>query len=292
MLSVLVALVAMSVSACKPAQPNATVQAKRFELKGKVVSVDKAKKEVTVSHDDIVGYMPAMTMAFPLKDEWAFDVLAPGSTIGATLVVDANSFWLEGIVISASGNDTINTGAPGDSTENRIGQALPSFPLTNQDGKRINTQQYRGKVLLLTFVYTRCPLPDYCALMSNNFADLDKRFAAIPDLRNRTHLLSVTIDPAYDTPKVLRSYGAAYTGKYTAETFEYWEFATGSAVEIKRIAEFFGLTYFEEKQQITHSLRTAIIAPDGKVYKIYAGNDWNPAEAFGDVQKVLGTGGN
>lgn len=274
--------------ACRSAKPTASKQAKRFDFKGKVVSVDKAKKEITVAHDDIKDYMPAMTMPFPLKDDWAFDVLAPGSTVAATLVVDTDSFWLEGIVISTGGKDTINSGKTELPPDPRVGQEVPDFELVNQDNKRISVHQYRGKALLLTFIYTRCPLPEYCTLMSNNFAALSKQFTSNAALQNRTHLLSITIDPAYDTPKVLRSYGSAHTGEYTKEKFVQWEFATGTADQIKRIAEFFGLTYFEEKQQITHSLRTAIIAPDGKVYKIYAGNDWNPADVLSDVQKLLG----
>jgi protein SCO1 len=285
---VMTLLISCASLSCQRANPSASGAVKRFDFKGKVVSVDKAKKEITVAHDEIKGYMPAMTMPFPLKDEWAFDVLAPGSTVGATLVVDADGYWLEGIVVSSAGNDTINSGQADRSPEKAIGQVIPTFNLVNQDGKQINPQKYRGKVLLLTFIYTRCPLPKFCELMSTNFAELDKQFAADQKLQDATHLLSITIDPAYDTPKVLRSYGAAYTGKYTEEKFGHWEFATGKPDEIKRIAEFFGLTYFEEKQQITHSLRTAIISPDGKVVKVYDGNDWNPSDVFADVQSILG----
>lgn len=274
--------------ACQTAKPTASAGARRFDLKGKVVSVDKAKKEVTIAHEEVKDYMPAMTMPFPLKDEWAFDVLAPGSNVGATLVVDGDRYWLEGIVVSSGVNDTISSGPTEHPPEKAIGQVVPDLTLVNQDDKRIHIQQYRPKVLLLTFIYTRCPLPEYCTLMSSNFAELNKQFTASDLLRDRTHLLSVTIDPAYDTPKVLRSYGAAHTGNYAGEKFAHWEFATGKPDDIKRLAEFFGLTYFEEKQQITHSLRTAIISSDGKVHKVYSGNDWRPADVLADVQKLLG----
>ncbi|MBV9209358.1 MAG: SCO family protein [Acidobacteria bacterium] len=275
---------------CQHAERKASAQAKRYELKGTVVAVDKAKKEVTISHDDIKDYMPGMTMPFPLKDDWAFDVLAPGSKVSATLVVDTNSYWLEGIVVSATVGDPLNT-STGDAPElSKVGQEVPDFKLINQDGKSISLKEYRGKALLLTFIYTRCPLPQFCTLMSTNFADLNKKMLDNPALKDRTHLLSITIDPAYDTPKVLRSYGAAHTGQYANEQFEHWEFATGKADEIKRLAEYFGLTYFEEQQQITHSLRTAIIAPDGKVYKVYAGNDWQPNDVLREVETMLGAG--
>lgn len=283
-------LIISLIAACQPAaKPEASPQAKRYDLKGKVVSVDKAKKEVTISHEEIPGYMPAMTMPFPLKDEWAFDVLTSGSNVGASLVVDANSFWLEGIVISAAVGEPIASGQSGQNPSPTLGQELPSFALINQDGKSVNTQQYRGKALLLTFIYTRCPLPEYCTLMSNNFAELNKTLKTSPEMRERTHLLSITIDPAYDTPKVLRSYGAATTGEFASEKFEHWEFVTGKPEEIKRAAGFFGLNYFDDKDQITHSLRTALIAPDGKIHKIYPGNDWLPQEVYKDIQTLLGS---
>lgn len=278
----------VGMTACQTAKQAASPEAKRYELKGKVVSVDKAKKEVTIAHEDIQGYMPSMTMPFPLKDEWAFDVLAKGSNVSATLVVDSNSFWLEGIVISMSGDAPAGPGEGATHSGPRTGDEVPDFSLVNQDGKPVSLHKYRGKALLLTFIYTRCPLPEYCTMMSNNFAQINKALKATPSVRDRTHLLSITIDPEFDTPKVLRSYGAAHTDEYDQEKFSYWEFATGKPEEIKRTAEFFGLTYFEEKNQITHSLRTVLITPEGKVQKIYPGNDWNSADVFHDIQSLLG----
>ncbi len=291
----LILLTSGAMVACQPPavkEKTATTQAKQYDLTGKVVAVDKAKKEVTIAHEEIQGYMPAMTMPFPLKDEWAFDVLAPGNKVGAKLVIDANSFWLENIVISASGSDSTSSQTATAPRDPKVGMQLPDFKLINQDGKNIRLDQFRGKALLLTFIFTRCPREDYCPLMSANFNEISKSLQQTPALQERTHLLSITIDPAYDTPKVLRSYGAAHTGKYTEEKFERWEFVTGKPDEIKRLAEFFGLTYFEEKDQIIHSLRTAIIAPDGKVYKVFSGNEWKPSEALTEIQNVLGAGAN
>jgi protein SCO1/2 len=107
-------------------------------------------------------------------------------------------------------------------------------------------------------------------------------------LKDKVRLLSVSIDPAHDTPKVLRSYGAAHTERYGGETFERWEFATGDPAEIRRLAQFFGLEYFAEKDQIIHSLRTAVITPDGRIHKVYRGNEWQPAEAVNDVRSLFG----
>jgi protein SCO1/2 len=123
--------------------------------------------------------------------------------------------------------------------------------------------------------------------MSNNFATIDRELQQQPETYEKTHLLSISIDPDYDTPKVLRSYGAAHTERYSDETFSHWEFATGTKDQVKGIAQYFGLRYFEENDQITHGLRTVIIAPDGKVYKVYRGNDWKPAEIVQDLQALF-----
>lgn len=272
---------------CRGGREQAEAGARRYELKGRVVAVDKASGRVTVAHEEVKGYMDAMTMPFSLKDDWPLGVLAPGDEITATLVVGRSSSWLEDVVIAQQG---VKTGeAPGQSAGlPQPGDAVPDYGLINQDGKRIHLGQYRGKALLLTFVYTRCPLPEYCELMSDNFAQIDKELAKTPALYAKTHLLTVSFDPAHDTPKVLRSYGAAHTGRFSDETFEHWEFATGNEEEVKSIAQFFGLRYDQQTDQIIHTLSTAIVTPDGKIYKIYTDNRWKPEDVMRDLQSVVG----
>jgi protein SCO1/2 len=169
--------------------------------------------------------------------------------------------------------------------EAKPGDEVPNITLRNQGGKEIRLHNYRGKALLLTFIYTRCPLPEYCTLMSNNFARIDRQLQQDPEVYARTHLLSVSIDPKYDTPQVLRSYGAAHTERYEKETFAHWEFASGD--QVKELAQFFGLRYFDEKDQIIHGLKTVIIKPDGTVAKVYTGNDWKPEDVANELKRVL-----
>ena len=227
--------------------------------------------------------MTAMTMGFTLKEDSAYDVMRPGDRIQATLVVAGERSWLEDPIITQA---VLGTGsAPSTAAaEPQPGALVPDFTLTNQDGRRITLQQYRGRALLITFIYTRCPLPDFCTRMSTNFAALDRALQSEPDLARATHLLSITLDPAYDTPKVLRSYGAAHTENYDQEKFVRWELATGQPEEIKRLAQFCGLTYVQEADQIVHSLRTVLVAPDGKLVKIYRGNEWQPADVLNDLR--------
>jgi len=257
---------------------------KRYELRGKVVMVEREKHLVTVSHDEVKGLMPAMTMPFTVASESDLDALTPDAQLTATLVVDGSHSWLEDIVIVQQ-SGTANMTAPGMTIEAKEGDAVPDFVLRNQDGKQIRFKDYRGKALLLTFIYTRCPLPEYCTLMSNNFAKIDRQLEQDPNLYAKTHLLSISIDPGYDTPQVLRSYGAAHTERYQDETFQHWEFASGE--QVKEAAQFFGLRYFADQDQIIHGLRTVIITPGGKVAKVYTDNTWKPEEVVEELKRVV-----
>jgi protein SCO1/2 len=282
-LIVLIGSLAALLAGCRHgASPNASPNAQRYELKGTVVSIDARGETVSIAHQEIAGYMDAMTMAFKPKDRWVLEQAQPGNRIQATLVVDGLRSWLEDVVLTEDAPDSAaaTTGA----AEPQAGAEVPDFALTNQDGKRIALHDYRGRALVLTFIYTRCPLPDYCPLMTNNFAEIVREIKKDAALYNQTRLLSVTVDPDYDTPAVLREYGARYTGESGAAAFNHWQFATGKPDEIKQVAAWFGLQFWPEGGQIIHSLRTAVIAPDGKLVKIYRGNDWRPAEIVADLR--------
>jgi len=267
--------------------PRRNPNEKRYDLKGKVVAVNKSERTATIAHEDIKGYMPAMTMPFKIKNDADLELLKPGDQVTGTLVVDDVSSWVE-ITAIVEGPVTVSTAdVPG---EPKPGTEVPDFGLVNQDGKRIHLAQYRGRALALTFIYTRCPMPDQCTLMSSNFAAIDQELQKQSDLYAKTHLLTISFDPEYDSPKVLRSYGASHSGRYTDETFQHWEFAGGTADEVKGVAQFFGLRYFHDTESgqdtVLHSLRTAVIAPDGKLYKLYRGNEWKPDEIVTDLIKA------
>ena len=269
--------------------PRRSANEKRYPLKGKVVAVDKANRTATIAHGDIPDYMPAMTMPFKIKNDADLEMLKPGDEVTAQLVVDDLSSWIEITAIVEGGSPLTPTAAvPG---EPKPGDDIPDFGLINQDGKRIHLSQYKGKAMALTFVYTRCPQPDQCTLMSNNFATVEKQLQTDASAYDKTHLLTITFDPDYDTPKVMRSYGAGHTGRYSDETFQHWEFLTGSKDEVKGIAQFFGLRYFHDTEsndeQVIHSLRTAVIGPDGKLFKLYRGNEWKPEEIAADLKTLI-----
>ncbi len=276
----IVALVlSITAGACRGTAPS---QERRYRLEGTVVSIDKAQQRLVVDHKEIAGFMGAMTMPYPIADPADLDRLSPGDQITADVVVTPERIQLKNIVVvKKSDGKSALTGAQLPPSE-REGP-VPDFTLVNQDGKRINLRQYRGSSVLLTFIYTRCPLPDYCPLMSHNFAQIEKALVQTPEIYGKTHLLSISFDSQNDTPKVLRRYAAAFVTDRGPRTFEHWEFATIPASENSAVTKFFDLFVSEEQGQITHSMSTAIISPDGRVYKTYDRNDWKPDDVLGDL---------
>ncbi|HWS87731.1 MAG TPA: SCO family protein [Pyrinomonadaceae bacterium] len=258
------------------------VEKERYEIKGKVVSVDRARGEVSLDHEPVKGYMAAMTMDFPVRDAEALKVMEAGDQVQAFLVVaDDSSYWLESPVIT-KGLSAGPVTPPAGSNEPRPGSEVPDVKLVNHDGHPLSPKQFKGRALVVNFIYTRCPLPDQCPLLSANFARLNSAILADEGLRKRAHLLSVTLDPEYDRPEVLKAYGRTYAGG----EFDNWDFATGEPAEVRRLAESFGLIYKAEGDQVIHSLRTAVITPEGKLFKVYRGNEWKPDEVLSDLKNL------
>ena len=292
---ILFIILGLTFYACKNAansEPSPAGTVKRYALKGNVVSVDRTGKKATIAHDDIEGYMAAMTMEFPVHADWVWDDLVPGSSIRAELVVDSSAkepYWLENIGIVAAPDPNQSPLAKNENFV-QIGKETPDFSLTNQDGRAITLKDFRGKALAITFIYAKCPLPDYCIKMSANFSDLANQLNANAELKDKIRLLSISFDPANDTPEKLRSYGMGYLGKGVKPDFTVWNLAVGEEAEVQKIADFFGLRYEvdqNDKTQINHSLRTAVIAPDGKVTKIFAGNEWTPGDLLRELEATL-----
>jgi protein SCO1 len=251
---------------------------RRFELKGRVVAVDRAQRQVTIAHEPIKGFMDAMTMPFSVKDDWALPVLAPGQVVEATLVVQGDRSWIEGLKISQS---EAADGSESAGSMPKIGGEVPDFHLLNQDNKQIHLAQYRGRPLLLTFIYTRCPLPDFCPRTSRNFSEIHRGLQSLAESGRKPHLLTISFDTDYDTPAVLREYALRFMHP---PVFKEWEFATGSPDQIRKITSYFGLSYRPESGQITHNLVTALIGPDGQLARLYQGNQWIAGQVLAEFQ--------
>lgn len=249
--------------------------ARHYPLKGQVLAVDASVPEVTVKHEDITGFMPAMTMAYRVPDAKLLDGLTPGDLITATLVVRDTDAHLEEIRKVGHADVAASEGVlPRVMDVLEPGDTVPDEPLVDQDGRSVRLSAWRGKALAVTFIYTRCPLPDFCPLMDRRFAAVQKTVAADADLRDAVHLASVTFDPTHDTPAVLKPHAASLGADPGL-----WSFLTGTPEAIGKIAERFGVSTIQQSdaiQSITHNLRTAVIDPRGRLVTIYTGRDWTP----------------
>jgi len=259
---------------------------KRYQIEGRVVAVDATAHQLTIAHEDIPGLMKGMTMPFQVnqREYWIFNNIAPGDAINATLLLSDHA-ELDDISFTkrsdaeSSGTSHLRIPQPGDE--------VPDLELVNEEGKAIHLRQFRGKPLLLTFIYTRCPFPDFCIRMSHNFAEVLKDLRENPKVFDQAQLLSISIDPENDRPTVLREYGKRYAGQLDPD-FKHWVFASGTLEQVRKAADFFGLAYNQKDNQIVHGLRTVLIGPDGRVLKVYSGNDWKPEEVAGAFSAAAG----
>jgi protein SCO1 len=289
------ALIAMTMSAGCHRQEGASESSaessyKTYKLRGKVVATNPAAGEVTVNHEAIPGFMEAMTMPYKLKDPNILSELHPGDVLTADVLVSEGSdasVFLDHIVVVAQGKPDYKP-----ATIYHVpaaGDAVPDFKLRNQDGRMIRLNQFRGKNLLITFIYTRCPLPNFCPLVTRNFANIERRLSADPKLKGKTHLLCVSFDPEHDTPDRLKAYGEEYIGSEAKAAFADWDFAVPDNAVLKEMAKFFDVGISNEPDQtITHTLSTTLVGRDGKVIKFYPGNEWTPDEVVADVKQLLG----
>jgi len=263
----LVTLIATIIGCSAPAKP--------YPLAAEVISVEAPRGLIILKHGDIPGLMPAMTMQYSVADPKQIQNLQPGDKITADLVVSDNKGQLENIVLVSKGN-----GAPSGVSQHipDKGDLVPDFALTNQNGRPIHFHDFRGKVLLVTFIYTRCPLPDFCPRMNQNFREVQTQLLATPNSQAHTAFLSISFDPQHDTPAVLKHYASIYNKPQKGQRPFDWQFAVPSAKDLPDIANFFGLVTQQKGAEIVHSLSTTLIGPDGKIQEWYDSNDWNPTE--------------
>jgi protein SCO1/2 len=257
---------------------------KQHPVRGVVESVNAGTQEIALNSEEIPGYMAPMTMTYKVTDPAAIQEMHVGDKISATMLDDASS--------DASGEMRLNDVvllAQARADYPAAGDAVPDFVLLDQSGKKVALKLLRGKVVVMTFIYTRCPLSDFCPRMSRNFAEIDKALQGDASLYAKTHLLSVSFDPAYDTPKVLKSYGAAYTGRYAKEMFAHWEFAAPSVKELPAMEQWFDVGVTPgQSGTLQHSLSTVVIGQDGKVVAFWPTNDWAVQDVLAKVKAAAG----
>lgn len=274
---------------------------RRYPFTGRIVLIDKANQSAIIDGDAIPGFMDAMAMEYKIKLAAEANQLAAGDFISAEVVVaqtkdkdSAPDYWLENVKVVSHGKapaskdtDKVDGKPTAELHVPAAGEEVPDFHFTNQSATHISLKQYRGQVLLVTFIYTRCPFPDYCPRVGAQFAQLNQQLAADPALAGKTHLLCISFDPEHDTPKVLRDYGFSLAHSRQPALFNRWEFAVPRVADLPQIASYFGLTYKPENGLITHSLSTAVIGPDGKIFSWYHGSEWQVSNLVKDTAGAL-----
>jgi protein SCO1/2 len=253
---------------------------RRYPLQGQVLAVEPARRQITLKHEEIKGFMPAMTMPYDVQDAKALDGLAPGDLINGAYVTAIRRVGsaplekpaAEAVPSASSGFELL-----------KPGEAVPNARFVDQDGRHRRFSDFKGSPVAITFIYTRCPLPTFCPLMDRHFVSLQKSLAAEPRL-NRVHLVTVSFDPVTDTPPVLK----AHARRLEAD-LKRWTFLTGDRDEIDQFAGRFGVSVtraLNDPRDVTHNLRTGIVDANGRVVKVYSGNEWSPDQLLEDLKTV------
>lgn len=256
--------------------------AREYELKGQILAVRPERSEVVIKHEDIKGFMPGMTMPFTVKEGALLQGKQPGDLVTATLVVGEVGAHLR--TLEKTGHAALETPPPPPQSDIRQpGDLITDAKFVDQNGSPASLASYRGHRVAMTFIYTRCPLPEFCPLMDRNFAAVQKTLASTPALAD-VRLVTVTLDPAFDTPAVLKPYAVR-----RGANPKIWSFLTGDPTEINKFGSQLGI-YVEHNPQsaidITHNLRTVVIDPDGRLVKVHNGNSWTPSELVADLSAV------
>ncbi|HWF86029.1 MAG TPA: SCO family protein [Vicinamibacterales bacterium] len=263
-----------------------------FTLQGQVLAVHPERKLIEIKGEEVKGFMPAMTMPYDVRDVKLLDGLAPGDLVNAQLVVESNTAYVSAIKkVGAAPLEKPQTvadevgAAPSGTELLKPGDAAPDGRFVDQDGRTRAFAAFKGAPTVVTFIYTKCPMPTFCPLLDRNFAAVQKKLQTDPSLaklKGRVQLVSVSFDPQVDTPAVLKQH---------AETLgadrRVWTFLTGDRDQIDRFASRFGVQVVRaanNPRDITHNLRTAIVGADGTLVKIYTGNEWTPDQLLADLK--------
>lgn len=255
---------------------------RRYPVAGMVLQVDKPQQTMVVSHEQIPGYMEPMAMPFRVRDPRSLEGLQPGMQVEFLLVVNQNESWAERVRLKGGARFEVDPQppVPQPSIAVALGEPVPDFELTDQRRRPVKLSQFAGKVVTVTFIYTRCPLPDYCPRLSSNFERLQKRFQE--QVGRDLFLFSVTFDPQYDRPEVLAQYGRGWKANP-----EGWRFLTGPMPEVRRVCGIFGVDFWPEEGQITHNMRTAVVDRQGHLAANLHGSDFTLQQLGDLIEAVL-----
>jgi protein SCO1/2 len=256
-----------------------------FSVKGVVKELKPDGKTIVIEHEEIPNYMQAMTMPFEVRDRNELAGLKAGDPVSFRMLVTEKDGWIDQLTKLGPTNLAL---PPSDPVRRvrfveplNVGDPLPDYAFTNELGQVIHLADFKGQALALTFIFTRCPFPNFCPRMSGNFADAYKRLSVAPDAPKNWRLLSISFDPEHDRPEVLKSYAK----RYAYET-NHWSFVTGALIDIDAITEQFGLMFPREGAGFNHNLRTVVVDAQGKVQKVFVGNEWKVEDLAAEIVKA------
>jgi protein SCO1/2 len=248
--------------------------AQRYEARGVVYDVNSEFEQILIEHEDIPGLMPAMTMNFDVADPQLLETLDTGDRIVFELEFTGESYR----ILSAS---KIGQGEAGDRRIDDLAQVrtpAPAFDLTDQSGQAVSIESLRGRTLLVDFVYTRCPGP--CPALTSQHVAIQRK---LPDaLRDRVWFVSISIDPAFDTPEVMKSYAEARGADLTR-----WSFLTGDPDRVAGVVKRFGVGSLRQPDgTIEHLVATFVVDANGQIAERFIGLDHGAEEIIGTLEKV------
>ncbi|MEY2407969.1 MAG: hypothetical protein QOF48_639 [Verrucomicrobiota bacterium] len=265
---------------------------KVYDVKGVVRDIMPGKKLVTIAHENIPGYMVAMTMDFAVTNLAELNGLNPGDDITFRMVVTKDDGWIH--AIKKLGTTTPLPAPPPETFRPAreveplaVGDQMPEYSFTNQLGRPVHLSDFKGQAYVLNFIFTRCPFPTFCPRQSKGLGETQERLKAMAGGPTNWHLLSITIDPAYDTPARLKGYAKTYAADPNK-----WTFLTGDLEDITAIAEQFGLQFWREKPDAlpNHNVRTVVIDASGRVQWMTAENEWKTDVLVDEVVKAAKAG--
>ncbi|HMJ67208.1 MAG TPA: SCO family protein [Candidatus Binatia bacterium] len=261
-----------------------------YQVKGVVQEVLPARKQVRIDHERIPGYMDAMTMLFDVKDTNELAALRPGDQISFRMIVKEEDGWIDriqrlGTTVPVVANAPENFRRVREVDPLKVGDTMPEYHFTNQIGQAVSLSDLKGQAVALTFVFTRCPFPTFCPRMSQNFEAVQNKLKESSSSPTNWHLLSITIDPGFDTPAVLKNYATQYHCDP-----QRWSFVTGELIDITAIAEQFGLLFWRpdpnQPAGLNHNLRTVVVTASGKVHRIFLENQWKPEDVVAAITEA------
>ncbi len=276
-------LITLLVTACSNSDIESPEVLKEFTVKGVIVRVEDEGRTLIIKHEEMPGYMGAMTMPFRVKDPSESDGISSGDEIEFTYKVAELSSWIEDL--SKTGKQETIEAAPAKSDQSSLlkpGDSFPDFALLDENSQPVNLVDYRGSVVALTFIFTRCPVPEYCPAMMRNFGEVDRLLKEDAQTPENYKLLTVSFDAGFDTPEILKAYGRQFGQDATHN----WNLLSSpDSEQIKTLGESVGLMFGKSNTAIyTHNLRTVVLDGDGKITKIFTDESWKPARLVSEIK--------